>query len=496
MEIGHTSLTAEPRLVRNSAAQWRCDLVPARRQTDSCAALGSASCELHYELRRAASSDAPALCSSADAAGCEAGPALDGCGLWRSEPAAAGRALAQCIEEAAGGIHEEVLASTMVSYRDRVNHTMRGMRPALERVWSEVGYVGAAACATFLTSPVGGASRSGWVQYSLLLFNSFVCPPLDAEASAGAWPTSALNFSCVSGQPPVLISRPGLRAPVARGAGAEAAAVGASHAPVSHWLSHVWGCSVVRPTENSVTGFTLAPYDSGGGAEANPSNRSSMRHVHLPPEACDAARQAVRGRSALIRQLREVHAYQAATDPTDHGKHGLMHEFGVLVARRLLDLRDDDALNGAWQLFAQYYVTPAPMHSFLSTVFGARRHVDGLPIDEWAVRFCQHFLFPSPSLGDPALSDRAMHLFGECVHGIGHGMAVHGNTLKTAQSACDAVATQFFDAAARPPVWGDLRAFFRSTCFMGCRHHLRNNGGRSVPYNSTAWLARALRSVY
>ena len=41
MEIGHTSLTAEPRLVRNSAAQWRCDLVPARRQTDSCAALGS-----------------------------------------------------------------------------------------------------------------------------------------------------------------------------------------------------------------------------------------------------------------------------------------------------------------------------------------------------------------------------------------------------------------------------------------------------------------------
>merc|ERR1712138_268566 len=143
-----------------------------------------------------------------------------------------------------------------------------------------------------------------------------------------------------------------------------------------------------------------------------------------------------------------------------------MHEFGVLVARRLLDLRDDDALNGAWQLFAQYYVTPAPMHSFLSTVFGARRHVDGLPIDEWAVRFCQHFLFPSPSLGDPALSDRAMHLFGECVHGIGHGMAVHGNTLKTAQSACDAVATQFFDAAARPPVWGDLRAFFRSTCFM------------------------------
>ena len=75
-------------------------------------------------------------------------------------------------------------------------------------------------------------------------------------------------------------------------------------------------------------------------------------------------------RTAGLSQTRvhhRVQSYLLATDPTDHGKHGLLHEYGQWFALSRMREYDDTALTNAWELFSSYYVTVAPMHAFLAT---------------------------------------------------------------------------------------------------------------------------------
>ena len=409
---------------------------------------------------------------------------------------------------------------TTVSYHARINHTIRGMQPALDQVYAQLGYLGAVACAAFLTAPVGARVYKPWASYSLLLWNSFLCPPFEDVATA-AWPSGALRFGCWPSLPDQLMRShfPTKTTYVgeaeATGIYNQEAYLGRDATRVSHWQSHVWACTRTPAGPGRTTNFTLRPRSLSGVMTGH----DSIHHVHLPRRACSVVHAAISGQPALWLPLRAIHGYQVATDPTDHGKHGLMHEFGVYVARRVL--HDDDALSGAWNLFSLFYLTPAPIHSFLSTVFAGRTEVGGLQVEDWALRFCDHFLRNSTMLGAPALSDPPLHLFGECIHGIGHGMAVrfklnitHGHTpvfkrgelpvLAAWSHACEHIGARF-DQLERPPAFGNLSAFFRYACVMGIRHHVRNNAlgqdvqigpGSKVGNNASNFLSKMINELY
>ena len=64
-------------------------------------------------------------------------------------------------------------------------------------------------------------------------------------------------------------------------------------------------------------------------------------------------------------------------------ENGLLHEFGVLTAARMLE--DDAALTGFWEVYAAFYYCPSPLHGFMWHVVQHRDEIDGLPIIAWAV---------------------------------------------------------------------------------------------------------------
>lgn len=513
MEVGTRSILGRAR-PQQYTTPWQCDILPALRATASCSAHDATDCNIHYVRRDGSSS----LCEVFHSGHCTEGATFSGCPVAFDEldPAAAGEHVAACIDAAGRGIYEELVSSTTISYAARINHTIRGMRPALDQAYAKLGYLGAVACAAFLTAPVGAPSHKPWVTYSLVLWNSFLCPPFDDGISdpaiRAAWPSGALRFGCWPGTPDKLVryAWPSKSFHVGEPPTAEiyntTAHLQRDTTKVSSWLSHVWACTRGRAASSAAsTNFTLRPHAIPNATVM----RDSMHHVHLPHATCGVVHAAVSSRPELWPPLRAIHGYQMATDPTDHGKHGLMHEFGVYVARRVL--HDDDALSQAWHLFLLFYVTPAPMHSFLSTVFGGRTEVSGAPVEKWALSFCDHFLRDSTLLGTPALSDAPLHLFGECVHGIGHGMAVRHKLSKLDTKlqiqpewthACAEVGARF-DEIELPEAVGNLSAFFRYSCVMGIRHHVRNNvAGRSYHFpgalgeNASQFLRKMANDVY
>ena len=112
------------------------------------------------------------------------------------------------------------------------------------------------------------------------------------------------------------------------------------------------------------------------------------------------------------------------------GKHGLLHEFGVYLATRLLREGDDAALTDVWELFTFFFTSVAVMHGFQWTVIHARwgGHVGSMSTLDWATAACARFISlpanqtsPFDNSFDPIVADPMQHIFGECAHGVGHG---------------------------------------------------------------------------
>ena len=185
----------------------------------------------------------------------------------------------------------EVLASTMVSYRDRVNHTMRGMRPALERVWSEVGWRRSRRVRHFLTSPVG--VRSGWVQY-----RSSPSTPVPA-ARRRVVPARAPRTQLLVRQRAA--ARPHQSTRLARSGGTRRRRRGGRRRRLARagesLPSHVGLFGGAAP--KTASRDSRSPRTTAAVARRRTRATGAACGVHLPPEACDAARQP-RGRSAPI----------------------------------------------------------------------------------------------------------------------------------------------------------------------------------------------------
>lgn len=385
-------------------------------------------------------------------------------------------------------------------------HAVPGMTAGMDQHYPLIGFLGVMTCAMLQSVPIATSSGSSWVMYSLLLFDSFVCPNLKGDEERPSFRgagipvgsgeqrlrSGALNFGCVSGSPAQLIVRPGpgnLKRTVST-------PPREMRTHVNSWISHVWGCAAAG---FGSTSFLLRPEHGRVPlvkfAASGHSNDTYIRHVHLPQAACDEVRQAGVGQQVLHHNVR---SYQVATDPTDHGKHGLMHEFGQYYTMRIID--NDDALDGAWELFIPFHITVAPMHSFLSNVMKRKAEVgvNGVPILTWAVRWCANFLRNTGFLVKPAVTDPHQHFYGECAHGVGHGLSNMGHQDVT----CDSMANATFpllNSTTVPDLEVDMQTkitLFKFACKFGHRHHARNWAGRRSPFpaNATQWFER-LRSA-
>lgn len=476
----HTNGTLSPSV---AAPPWQCNLFPALMVTSSCAVHNRTSCGAHY-LRTTRSgpdggADIVARCVYHDGA-CAAGAGISGCAALPS-PAAMGAQLTTCIEAIGADLALAFQTRAEVSYRQRVKLIQPGIRRGMDELYAKLGYIGASACAMFQSVPIT-AARSAWVKYSLHLFDSFVCPSLvgddhcETEPAGTVLPSGTLAFECRPGIAPSLVIRPG---PGPYAAASTPARTLANER--ASWTSHVWGCGAAMKTA-SVTTFHLQPEVIHG----------RIRHTHLPKETCDKMRQA--GLSQL-RAHHQVHGYLVHTDPTDHGKHGMMHEFGEYYTRRIL--QEDEALSAAWELFIAFYVTPAPMHSFLSITMKNREAIEGVPILKWVIQWCGNYLRETSLLGAPSLSDPHQNLFGECAHGAGHGLSNMGLTPATCETmARDAFPTlpalypDLIEADVpqllNPSNESSLLTLWTFGCSMGHRHHTRNAAGRSSPFPQNA----------
>lgn len=173
---------------------------------------------------------------------------------------------------------------------------------------------------------------------------------------------------------------------------------------------------------------------------------------------------------------RVLRDYFSASDASDKGRHGLLHEFGEYYANRLRALREGASTRGSissltsasWRLFLVYYLTVAPLHSFLSNMMQHEAEAGGEPLERWVPRFCSHFYNASSIFANASNSDLHRHLFSECGHGAGHG-AMKLRNLSWCVTLAEAIALE-----PGPSADPKVRESFYKACLSGVRHHAHN----------------------
>lgn len=468
---------------------WQCDIFLALLRADSCGAVDLMSCMVSFVARP----DGRLARCKLERGNCvEDAPAVAGCAVPSTE--LLGANMAACAEELGDALsailHERKLAGT-VELSPRLQLAAAGLSLSLDRWAPTIGYIGVLACVAVQTLPIGQVEvgKDAWTtSYQLSLVNSLLCPEFGEDGSShgsvqssvgqAALPSGKLRFSCDLPSPDTFLFEGPSREIFAAGPGtAFRRGVRMPAVPKYLWTTHVWGCARLRRAGKS--GYMRVSYEPRWRDDnATGPLGSSIHHAHLPTQACVALRQVGQQpeRVAHWAQLRE---YFHESDYSDRGRHGLLHEFGEWLARRCL--RDHEATAAVLELLFVYYLSIAPLHSFLSSLMVQRPdgrngtssgYPNGASMEQWVVEVCVGYLRPTGVLGVPRLSDPHNHMFAECAHGAGHG-ARKRNELGLCAQLAQRVAQQ-----PDLPEYG--RALWMHACQTGASHQATNELRRTA----------------
>lgn len=456
---------------------WQCDLAVGLFLTNSCEGHAHSTCEEHYVNVETH----VARCVLSSSGACTASAPVN-CKREHLHADAVAKSIHECTTEIATGLLSAVQALNVTDlsrnakrYEIRLDLVAGVLQPVLNRFYPLIGYAGAHACAAIVTVPQAGSGETMTKSnvsmnelYSLLLFNSFVCPNIHGSERplhmGLGLQRAALSFSCSS--------RPWKPLDFLQQDGNEGYLLVASQLPpegnATHppYLAHNWGCT------NAGSQRTASHLSSTDGAQG-------IRHVQLSPQTCRVLRESLVSESEAVAK-RQLQHFLSITEPRARGLHGVMHEFGVWFADMLLKEDTDDALDAAWLIFASHYMTVAPLHGFTWTLGMRRVTVQGEDSVTWIRRMCLKYL-RSPTFH---LFDPHNHFFGECAHGIGHLSYMKNGTTSLCQPPT-AIESTLNQSGSSAKAVANMLNLWVHACSGGADH----DGGDRTAVSSVRWKA-------
>jgi hypothetical protein len=317
--------------VRGLHRHWPCDVMAAMSETSSCDGNGVTDCELKFERSQSTGADSTnnvSLCVLTGGS-CSASEAVE-C-RQPLPPRAMGSALTHCIAQAADVLLPTVKgqnASAPDRYAAMFAAVVAQLDALVPHMYSVLGFGGLQACLQLMATATGDAAAlqglsqeeliyahrrvppptpsplegvTNTTAVHLMMFNSLICPNFEGDDADGrTWQLGALRMDCeriynfplrdlvdvqADGLKLMFLSqRPPLR--------------NASHMP---YTGHSWGC---RYGDKRRLGRAFSTsYRYSRAADPAAQARPWIRHLHLPPAACDIVRHAELQRPLKLQEL-------------------------------------------------------------------------------------------------------------------------------------------------------------------------------------------------